>query len=162
MKNNMRIRQIREKDNQRLAEIVRSNLKANHLDLPGTVYFDQGLEHLSEYYLASTQRNYYVLTNDEDMMIGGIGFAEFDGFEKCAELQKLYLCDEAKGNGYGYDLIEYVCQEAKKAGYEQMYLETHTNLATAIHMYEKVGFQQIERPKDCVHSTMNRFYIKKL
>ena len=33
-----------------LAALIRTNLKAYHLDIPGTVYFDTGLDHLSEYY----------------------------------------------------------------------------------------------------------------
>lgn len=51
---------------------------------------------------------------------------------------------------------------ARKAGYKLLYLETHTNLATAVKMYEKLGFREIEKPKAVVHSTMNRFYIKEL
>ena len=30
-----------------LAALIRTNLKAHHLDIPGTVYFDDGLDHLS-------------------------------------------------------------------------------------------------------------------
>ncbi len=82
-----------------LAGLIRSSLKAHQLDIPGTVYFDEGLDHLSGYY-DDPGRAYYVLV-DEDVLIGGIGLAEFNGFDKCCELQKLYLSDEAKGQGYG-------------------------------------------------------------
>lgn len=33
-----------------LADLIRTNLKAYHLDIPGTVYFDEGPDHLSEFY----------------------------------------------------------------------------------------------------------------
>ena len=33
--------------------------------------------------------------------IGGVGIAEFAGIENCAELQKLYLDDRAKGRDAG-------------------------------------------------------------
>ena len=33
-----------------LADLIRASLKENHLDIPGTVYFDEGLDHLSRYY----------------------------------------------------------------------------------------------------------------
>ena len=46
--------------------------------------------------------------------------------------------------------------------YKRMYLETHTNLKTAIHVYEKCGYKLIEKPKEVVHSSMNRLYIKRL
>jgi putative acetyltransferase len=41
-----------------------------------------------------------------------------------------------------------------------MYLETHDNLAAAIHVYEKAGYREIEKPEGVVHATMNRFFIK--
>ena len=43
-----------------------------------------------------------------------------------------------------------------------MYLETHSNLDMAMHMYEKYGFHLIGRPETVVHSTMDRFYMKEL
>ena len=143
-----------------LAGLIRSSLKAHQLDIPGTVYFDEGLDHLSGYY-DDSGRAYYVLV-DEDVLIGGIGLAEFNGFDKCCELQKLYLSDEAKGQGLGYKMIKYIEDKARELGYEQMYLETHTNLEAAIHIYKKMGYSLIGRPKCVVHSTMNRFYLKSL
>ena len=143
-----------------LAGLIRSSLKVHRLDIPGTVYFDEGLDHLSGYY-DNPGRAYYVLIN-EDVLIGGIGLAEFNGFDKCCELQKLYLSDEAKGQGLGYKMIKYIEDKARELGYEQMYLETHTNLEAAIHIYEKMGYSLIGRPKCVVHSTMNRFYLKSL
>ena len=143
-----------------LAGLIRSSLKAHRLDIPGTVYFDEGLDHLSGYY-DNPGRAYYVLIN-EDVIIGGIGLAEFNGFDKCCELQKLYLSDEAKGQGLGYKMIKYIEDKARELGYEQMYLETHTNLEAAIHIYKKMGHSLIGRPKCVVHSTMNRFYLKSL
>ena len=46
------------------------------------------------------------------------------------------------------------------AGYKQSYLETHDTLQAAIHIYEKCGYKEIDRPKEVVHSTMNRFFLK--
>ena len=75
-----------------LAELIRSNLKAHRLDIPGTVYFDENLYHLSDFYNKEPdKRAYFVLVNEKDEVTGGIGIAEFDGIEDCAELQKLYL-----------------------------------------------------------------------
>lgn len=90
------------------------------------------------------------------------GFAEFEGLGDCAELQKLYLVDSVKGKGYGKDLVQLVEEGAKAAGYKSLYLETHTNFAVALQLYEKMGFQQIEKLCVTQHSTMNRFYLKEL
>ena len=159
----MRHREITSGDDAELAKIVRDNLKAHNLDLPGTVYFDDNLDHLSDFYLDENyKRCYYVLLDNEDNVIGGIGLAEFEFFEDCAELQKLYLTDDFKGNGIGYKLIDLIENKAREYGYKRLYLETHTNLAAAIHIYEKSGFKAIEKPAGVVHAMMNRFYIKEL
>lgn len=44
----------------------------------------------------------------DGQVIGGAGFAEFEGLDDCAELQKLYLVDSAKGKGCGKDLVQLV------------------------------------------------------
>ena len=146
-----------------LAALIRHNLKAHGLDIPGTVYFDEGLEHLSEYYSARPDRRaYFILVDDGGALAGGIGLAEFELFENCAELQKLYLSDAVKGSGLGYRLIERVEDAARELGYRRIYLETHTNLRAALHIYEKSGYVLIDKPEAVVHATMNRFYIKAL
>ena len=49
-------REITPSDNKPLAKIIRDNLKTNHLDIPGTVYFDSNLDHLSDYYLTQSNK----------------------------------------------------------------------------------------------------------
>ena len=158
----MHYRIIEPKDNLILANIIRDNLKANKLDIPGTVYFDENLNNLSDFYLASPQRTYFIALDDNDNIIGGIGLAELGFMDDTAELQKLYLTDAVKGKGLSYKLIELVEETALNKGYKRIYLETHTNLKAAIHLYEKCGYKLIEKPKEVVHSSMNRFYLKEL
>ena len=159
----MEFRLIKPEDNAALAVLVRANLKARGLDIPGTVYFDSILDHLSDYYLADPERQaYYVQVDDEGHVVGGIGLAPFEGFENCAELQKLYLDDSVKGHGYGYDLIRLVEEKARGLGYSRMYLETHENLQAAIHIYERSGYRLIDKPDCVVHSAMTHFYLKEL
>ena len=158
----MHYRIIEPKDNLILANIIRDNLKANKLDIPGTVYFDENLNNLSDFYLASPQRAYFIALDDNDYIIGGIGLAELGFMDDTAELQKLYLTDAAKGQGLSYDLIELEEETALNKGYKRIYLETHTNLKAAIHLYEKCGYKLIDKPKEVVHSSMNRFYLKEL
>ena len=158
----MHYRIIEPKDNLIIANIIRDNLKANKLDMPGTVYFDENLNNLSDFYLASPQRAYFIALDDNDNIIGGIGLAELGFMDDTAELQKLYLTDAAKGQGLSYELIELVEETALNKGYKRIYLETHTNLKAAIHLYEKCGYKLIEKPKEVVHSSMNRFYLKEL
>lgn len=156
-------RKIEASDDKRIAQIIRTNLEKLHLDIPGTAYFDPELEHLSLYYNCnSSKRIYYVALDEAGQVIGGVGIAEFDGIENCAELQKLYLDDSVKGKGYGKELLLIAEDWARSAGYQNLYLETHTNLSVALKLYEKLGFRQVEKPCSTPHSTMNCFYLKKL
>ncbi len=159
----MKISLIKPEYDAALADMIRTNLKKYSLDIPGTAYFDDNLNHLSEYYLADPdKRYYYVATDDNEDVIGGIGLAEIDLFEDCCELQKLYIKESAKGMGLSYKLVSMIEDKARGLGYKRMYLETHDNLPIAIHVYEKTGYSEIEKPAGIVHATMNRFFIKEL
>lgn len=158
----IKFREITEADDAILAGIIRANLEAVGLDIPGTAYFDPELDHLSRYYLADKNARFYYIVTRDDEIIGGIGLSRLDFFDDCAELQKLYLTDAAKGSGIGYTMIEKIEEKARELGYKKIYLETHTNLGAAIHIYEKSGYALTEKPPEAVHSTMNRFFIKDL
>ena len=161
--NNLKIRPILSSDNAEIAGIIRQNLKTFHLDIPGTAYFDPELDCLSAFYGAQPdKRAYFVAVSHAEAVIGGVGVAEFTGFAHCAEIQKLYLADAAKGRGFGKLLMQKAEEFARSAGYRSLYLETHTNLEAAIGLYEKLGFRQIEKPAAVLHSTMNRFYQKEI
>ncbi len=159
----LKYRPIEEADNEMIAKIIRANLEKMKLNIPGTAYFDPQLDNLNAFYNAEGKnRVYFVATDENNRVIGGVGVAEFDGFENCAELQKLYLGDEAKGKGYGKELMNIAESWAKSAGYKQLYLETHSNLKAAISLYEKLGFHPIDKPKEVLHGTMDHFYLKYL
>ncbi len=157
-----KIREMSAKDNPYVAELIRYNLKKHGLDIPGTVYFDKVVDNLYEFYSASRERGYYVLEDALGNVVGGIGFDTFLPLENCAELQKLYLYDSVKGKGLGYKLISFVESKMLEKGYKAVYLETHSNLKAAMHIYEKSGYKKIMRPKDVVHGAMDSFYYKKL
>lgn len=159
---NCKIREMLPKDNLDMAHLIRYNLKNHGLDIPGTVYFDEGLDHLAEFYLDCEASGYYVLVDEDDNVLGGIGFARFPHIENCAELQKLYLEDSVKGQGFGYKLIEYIEDRMREAGFTCSYLETHENLKVALHTYERCGYKQIERPREVCHGAMTHFYLKKI
>ena len=70
-------RKIEAKDNAAMAELIRSTLKKCKLDIPGTAYFDEGLDRLSEVY-DCPGAGYYVLEDAEGSVVGGIGYAKLD------------------------------------------------------------------------------------
>ena len=146
-----------------LPQAMEELLKKHGLDIPGTVYFDEGLDHLSSFYLAKPdERHYEILLDKNGKLVGGIGLAEFPFAEGCAELQKLYLADSVKGNGIGYYLIRLIEEKASALGYTKVYVETHSNLQAAIHIYTKAGYQRMDRPDFVQHGTMDTFFLKDL
>ena len=102
------------------------------------------------------------LLDETEKVVGGVGVAEFAPIPGCAEVQKLYLADSAKGKGHGKALMRLAEDWAREAGYAQLYLETHSNLTTAMRLYEKLGFQEIEKPSTVLHGTMDHFYRKRV
>lgn len=157
------IRLIQKEDDAYMADIIRTNLEHSHLDIPGTAYFDPELSHLSRYYdIQKDKCIYMVAVGTDHQIVGGGGIAEFNGFANCAEIQKLYVAMQDQGKGYGKMILHALEKCAEVAGFDRLYLETHTNLDVAMHMYEKYGFTEIARPASVVHSTMNRFYVKEL
>lgn len=161
-RNGYRIRKMLPKDNAAMALLVRGNLKAHGLDIPGTVYFDPCVDDLCAAYSEHEKQGYYVLVDADDTVLGGIGFEETAVFPCCAELQKLYLADAVKGQGLGYVLVDFIEERMREAGFTASYLETHHNLQAAIHIYEKRGYRQIDRPAAVVHGAMDHFYYKPL
>ena len=157
-----KIRKMTPQDNADMAAIVRYNLKKHNLDIPGTAYFDSCLDDLCAFYEGRDCCGYYVLTDKKGKLVGGIGFDKISSIPNGAELQKMYLADAAKGKTLSYFLIGFIEDRMRQAGITTAYLETHSNLQIAIHVYEKCGYKRIDRPAEVGHSTMDRFYIKEL
>ena len=159
----MQVRDITPADDAALGRLVRYNLKLHGLDIPGTVYFDDGLDHLSDFYLSDPEtRAYLVLADDADALVGGVGLAAFPAIDSCAELQKIYLSDAVKGQGWGHRLMELIERRARAMGFARMYLETHSNLHVAIHMYERCGYARVAPPEAVQHAAMDTFMLKEL
>ena len=156
-------RKLTAADDAAVAKIIRDNLEALHLDIPGTAYFDPELDRLSAYYDAAPRtRTYFVALDEAGQVIGGVGAAEFAAIPGCAEIQKLYLSDGAKGRGCGKELMQLAENWAREAGFQRLYLETHSSLKAAVGLYEKLGFREIPRPASVLHGTMDRFFLKEL
>lgn len=124
--NNEEIRPITLADDAQVAALIRECLKAADLDKPGTVYFDTGLDHLSEFYAAKPNRQYFVAER-EGQILGGVGIAEYDPAHKVAELQKFYVHGKLQGHGLGKRLLRHALAYASKSGIDQFIskLTTH-------------------------------------
>jgi GNAT superfamily N-acetyltransferase len=59
------------------------------------------------------------------------------------ELAKMAVMETYRGQGIGRELLQYTITQAKALGATRLYLETNSKLATAIHLYESLGFRHL-------------------
>ena len=138
----MVIRNIAPNDNVVMAAIIRNSLTEFNAAKPGTVYFDETTDHLSDVF--TENRSAYFVIEIDNEVAGGCGFFPTKGLpQNTCELVKLYVSKKYRHNGYGQTLLEKCIEEAKKEGYEKMYLESMPELKNALSMYEKNGFRYI-------------------
>lgn len=141
----MLIRKITADDNVAIAAIIRNSLLEFHAARPGTVYFDESTDHLSDVF--RTKRSAYFILDINGEVAGGAGIYPTKNLpaDTC-ELVKIYIAPPYRGKGYGQTLLEKCMNEAKKQGYKKMYLESMPELINAISMYHKNGFSNIPKP----------------
>ena len=139
------IRPIRQEDNAALAKIIRTVLTEFNAAKPGTVFYDPTTDDL--FHLFRTPGSAYWVLEIDGAIVGGAGIYPTPGLPTgCCELVKLYLLKEARGKGYGKQLIMQCFDSAMKYGYEQVYLETMPELSMAVGLYEQCGFQYLNGP----------------
>lgn len=141
----MEIRPIESGDNEVLAKVIRTALAEFGANKPGTVYFDPTTDALFE--LFRTPRSFYYVATQDEKVIGGCGIFPTENLPNgTCELVKLYVAKEARGTGLGKQLMEQSMKWAKESGYTHVYLESMPELAKAVSIYEKVGFQPLDHP----------------
>ena len=140
-----KVRQLRKEDNPNIAAIIRAVLAEFKANKPGTVYYDPTTDDLCTLF-SDPNSAYWILELDSKIM-GGAGIYPTSGLPPgCGELVKLYLLPEARGKGYGKQLIEKCFESAMTFGFKQVYLETMPELKMAMGLYEKCGFNYLQGP----------------
>lgn len=78
----------------------------------------------------------------ENEIVGTVGLIPKD--ELICEMIKMGVDFAAQGNGVGLALGNAVLEEAKKMGFTKMILYSNTKLLAALHLYGKLGFQEVK------------------
>ncbi len=135
-------RKIKEKDDAALAMIIKETLVEYNSATEGTVFTDDGTNHLSKTFIS--ERSHYFIAEYQGEILGGAGINLLTGeADAICELQRMFLKKTARGKGIGKKLMELCLAFAKEKNFNICYLETFPALKEAIALYEKTGFEYI-------------------
>lgn len=139
------IEKIQAADNIKLAQLIREVLTEFGANKLGTVFTDPTTDQLFE--LFQVPDAHYFVAKENGVIAGGCGIYPTEGLpEGCIELVKLYLSKDFRSQGLGKKLMEHSIETAKAAGFTEIYLETLPELHTAVGLYERLGFEYLDKP----------------
>lgn len=107
-------------------------------------HYDEELKNLNVKYGIPYGRLYLAYYNNE--LSGCIGLKKMD--KQHCEMKRLFVRPSFRGKQIGNQLIQQIINDAKEIGYSYMLLDTLPFLKSAIHMYKKFGFYEIESYND--------------
>ena len=105
---------------------------------------ENGLDTMKQSYAAPEGILYLLYDKKEPIGCGALRKLD----DEIAELRRMYIKFEYQGLGLSNELLESLIQLAKEKGYRKIRLDTLPAMASAIHLYEKYGFREIERYND--------------
>ncbi|MDO6517078.1 GNAT family N-acetyltransferase [Zobellia uliginosa] len=139
------IRNIRKGDNGQVATLIRKVLVDLGAPKVGTAYADATLDSMFENY--DCPRAAYFVVEENDKILGCAGVAQLDNCDdNICELQKMYFLEEARGRGIGSKMLQICLEKAREFNFEKVYLETMPYMKAAQKLYEKMGFEYIDKP----------------
>jgi len=143
------MRYIQKEDNSEAAQIIRNVLAEFSCTGTGYACNDSETEDLYSAYQNNRSRFWVISNNKTKEIVGCGGFSQLKDTqeeEKICELQKFYFLQNSRGKGLGKKLLLATIKEAKALGYDYMYLESTPKMNQALSLYQKFGFEQIDKP----------------
>ncbi len=158
----MIIREIKPEDNTAIEAIMRASFREFKLPIVGSSLEDEEVTAMYENY--QDDRSIYFVLEQEGEVIGGGGIKQLQGADiTVCELQKMYLDPKARGKGYGKQLFDACLAAAKQFNFKQCYLESASQLTSAIRLYEQNGFRILdERQGNTGHVICGVWMLKDL
>lgn len=139
------IREIRPEDNPKIEAIIKAIFPEFGLPLTGTAYEDEEIKKMYESY--SNKNEVYLVLEENGEVVGGAGIKPLKDVDaSICELQKMYFTPGSRGKGLGKQMFLACLDWAKSNGYQRCYLESASQLKTAVRMYESYGFDYLDGP----------------
>ncbi len=97
----------------------------------------------------------YAKVNQE--VVGGVGCRRLE--KEICEMKRLYVYGKFQGLGLGKRLCNEIITISKQLAYSKMRLDTVSKLASAIKLYEKIGFKYIPEYRENPDKTVRYMEI---
>lgn len=88
-----------------------------------------------------TDRNFWVATAGDSLVVGSIAVIPCPSKTDSMELLRLSVAQDYQGSGVGALLVTHASNWAKAKGYETIVLDTLTAMESAIRFYQRIVFQ---------------------
>lgn len=145
MQSSVIFREVKQEDNVALARMIREVFREHNAPESGSVFSDPTTDDL--YGLFRNSRSVLWVAEVDGLAAGCCGIYPTEGLEdNCAELVKYYLDEPARGSGTGKRLMELCIDSAREHHYQKLYLESMPHFSKAVRIYEKLGFQKLNKP----------------
>ncbi|MBQ9562586.1 MAG: GNAT family N-acetyltransferase [Lachnospiraceae bacterium] len=108
--------------------------------------YDVEIAHLEEKYCPPRGIIYLVYVNGA--LAGCVGMKPSDA--ERAELKRLYVRRAFRGRNLGELLVRRIMDDARAVGYRWLRLDTLPGLKTALALYRRMGFYEVDAYYDCL------------
>jgi putative acetyltransferase len=133
------IRAAKDTDSPAVVELVRTVLLEYGLE-PAPEGIDADLPALEASYDAVG--GWFEVLVEDGIIRGTVGVIPLS--QTVCELRKMYFHPSIRGRGLGRALLDRTLRKAQAAGFEQVRLETASQLVEAISLYRSVGFMELD------------------
>ena len=99
----------------------------------------------------------FLVLRDGEAIVGTGAIRRID--DRTCELKRMWFLRPYRGRGFGRAMADQLLEFARISGYERVRLDTSPQLAAATRLYERLGFEPIERYND---GPCTRFMEKRL
>ncbi|MEL7120061.1 MAG: GNAT family N-acetyltransferase, partial [Bacteroidota bacterium] len=103
--------------------------------------FEKELENIESQY-SRPEGILYIAYDEKGKAMGCFGIRKWA--ESICELKRMYINKAYRKQGFGSTFMSKSLEVAKELGYEKMRLDTLPTMHSAIQLYEKYGFYEIE------------------
>ena len=83
-----------------------------------------------------------IVYNEKGTPMGCASFKQYSAED--AEIKRVWVEPEFRGNHIAYDMIEKIENRAKEKGYKRAILQTRKSMKDAVGLYQRLGYCQIE------------------